>query len=108
MQGVFTPNESTTFGMLLALRKGGLAGKVEPSGFDASEKLLAALEGGDVEGLVVQDPFKIGYLAVKTMAARLRGQPIEKRIDTGARLVTKATLAEPEVREPCGPTSRSG
>ena len=33
------------------------------------------------------------------MAARLRGQPIEKRIDTGARLVTKATLAEPEVRE---------
>jgi len=99
VQGVFTPNESTTFGMLLALRKGGLAGKVKLVGFDASEKLLAALEGGDVEGLVVQDPFKIGYLAVKTMAARLRGQPIEKRIDTGARLVTKATLAEPEVRE---------
>ncbi|HRG95792.1 MAG TPA: substrate-binding domain-containing protein [Polyangiaceae bacterium] len=99
VQGVFTPNESTTFGMLLALRKGGLAGKVKLVGFDASDKLLEALEGGHVEALVVQDPFKIGYLAVKTMAAKLRGQPVDKRIDTGARLVTKASLAEPAVRE---------
>ncbi|RLB49638.1 MAG: sugar ABC transporter substrate-binding protein, partial [Deltaproteobacteria bacterium] len=40
VNGVFCPNESTTFGMLLALRKLGLAGKLELVGFDASDKLI--------------------------------------------------------------------
>ncbi len=99
VNGVFAPNESTTFGMLLALRKADLAGKVRFVGFDASDKLLQAMEVGHIDALVVQDPFKIGHLAVKTMASRLRGQPVDKRIDTGARLVTKTNLFEPEIRE---------
>ncbi|AGP42027.1 sugar ABC transporter substrate-binding protein [Sorangium cellulosum] len=97
--GVFTPNESTTFGMLQALRKTGAADKVKFVGFDASEKLLGALREGDVEALVVQNPFHMGYVAVKTMAAHLRGEPVEKRIDTGARVVTKQDLDDPAVQE---------
>jgi ribose transport system substrate-binding protein len=97
--GIFTPNESTTFGMLLALRKASLAKKMKFVGFDASDKLVGALKEGDVDGLVVQNPFRMGYLAVKTMTEHLRGKPIEKRIDTGARLVTKANLEDPEVKE---------
>jgi len=96
---VFTPNESTTFGMLLALRKSGLARKVKFVGFDASEKLIGALREGDVDGLVVQNPFNMGYLAVKTMAEHLRGGKVERRVDTGARLVTKASLEDPAVKE---------
>lgn len=99
VQGIFTPNESTTFGMLLALRKANLVGKAKFIGFDASEKLVAALKEGALEGLVVQDPMKIGYLAVKTMATHLRGAPVEKRVDTGARLVTRDVLDEPAVKE---------
>ena len=95
--GIFAPNESTTFGMLLALQKAGLAGKVKFLGFDASDKLLDGLKKGEIDGLIVQDPFKIGYLAVKTMAAYLRKEPIEKRVDTGAKLVTKANLETPEI-----------
>ena len=99
VNGVFAPNESTAFGMLLALRKAALAGKVTFIGFDASEKLLQGLESGHLAALVVQDPFKIGYLAVQTMVAKLRGQPFEKRVDTGAKLVTKNNLGEAEIRE---------
>jgi ribose transport system substrate-binding protein len=95
--GVFAPNESTTFGMLLALRKAGLAGKVHLVGFDASDKLSQALAGGDIDALVVQDPFRIGELAVKTMTQVLRGESVQPRIDTGATLVTKANLADPAV-----------
>ena len=98
VQGVFSPNESTTFGMLLALRKAGLAGKVTAIGFDASDKLLQGLEAGHLAALVVQDPFKIGHLAVQTMVHKLRGAPFEKRVDTGAVLVTKTNLAEPDIR----------
>jgi ribose transport system substrate-binding protein len=96
--GIFTPNESTTFGMLLALRKSNLTKKVKLVGFDASDKLVSALEQGDIDGLVVQDPFNMGYLAVKTMADHLRGKKIDKRIDTGARLITKESLSDPAVK----------
>jgi ribose transport system substrate-binding protein len=96
--GVFTPNESTTFGMLLALRKAGLAKKVHLVGFDSSEKLVQGLKEGDIDGLVLQDPFKIGYLATKTISAVLRGDKVEKRIDTGAQLVTKANMETAEMK----------
>ncbi|XXT21048.1 substrate-binding domain-containing protein [Sorangium sp. So ce429] len=97
--GVFTPNESTTFGMLQALRKTNVARKVKFVGFDASDKLLGALGDGDIEALVVQDPFTMGYQAVKTMAAHLRGERVERRIDTGARVVTRQDLDDPAVKE---------
>jgi ribose transport system substrate-binding protein len=103
--GIFAPNESTTFGMLLALRKADLAGKVHLVGFDASDKLVAAVRDGAIDALVLQNPFNIGYLAVKSMAEHLRGKPVEKRIDTGARLATRETLDTPEVRELIQPPS---
>lgn len=99
VQGIFTPNESTTFGMLLALRKANLTKKMKFVGFDASDKLVSALQDGDIDGLVVQNPFNMGYLAVKTMVDHLHGKPIEKRIDTGARIVTKENLNDPAVKE---------
>jgi ribose transport system substrate-binding protein len=98
IDGIFTPNESTTFGMLLALRKSGLAGKIRFVGFDASEKLLGGIRQGHLNAVVVQNPFKMGYLAVKTMVSVLGGKKVENRIDTGATLVTKANLGTPEVR----------
>lgn len=101
--GVFCPNESTTFGMLLALRKLGLAGKVKLVGFDASEKLVGALREGHIDGLVLQDPMKMGYLAFKTMAQHLKKEPVEKVIDTGARIVIKETMDQPEIKELLSP-----
>jgi ribose transport system substrate-binding protein len=98
VDGIFCPNESTTFGMLLALRKAGLAGKVRLVGFDASDKLVEALRQGHIDALVVQDPFKIGYEAVRTMAAVIAGKPVEARIDTGATVVDRAGLDTPEIK----------
>jgi ribose transport system substrate-binding protein len=103
VDAIFCPNESTTFGMLLALQKSGLAGKVKLVGFDSSEKMVQALQAGQLHGLVLQNPFNIGYLAVKTMVRHLRGEKVEERIDTGARLVTKENMSEPEVKELLSP-----
>jgi ribose transport system substrate-binding protein len=96
--GVFTPNESTTFGMLLALRKAGLAGKTHFVGFDASDKLVQAVRTHEIDGLVVQRPFEMGYLAVKTMVAHIHGEGVEHRIDTGSTLVTPENVDTPEVQ----------
>jgi ribose transport system substrate-binding protein len=97
--GVFCPNESTTFGMLLALQKTGLAGKIKFVGFDTSEKLLSGLRDGHIDGLVVQNPMKMGELAMRTIVGHIRGQKAPPLIDTGSRVVTKADLDNPEVKE---------
>jgi ribose transport system substrate-binding protein len=97
VQGIFTPNESTTFGMLRAIRAAQLGGKMKLFGFDSSDKLLEALKSGDIEGLVVQNPFKMGELAVATMAQVIHGAVVDKRIDTGATLVTKGNVDSAEI-----------
>jgi ribose transport system substrate-binding protein len=103
VDGIFCPNESTTFGMLLALEKSGLAGKMKFVGFDSSSKLIEGLKQGHIDGLVLQNPFNMGYLAVKTMSQHLKGEKIEPRLDTGATFVTKQNLEQPEIRELVAP-----
>ncbi len=96
LDGVFCPNESTTFGMLRALQMAGKTGAITFVGFDSSEPLMNALENGEIQGLVVQNPFKMGYLGVKTAHAVIRGQEVDKRVDTGVMLVTRENLNDPE------------
>ncbi len=94
--GIFAPNESSATGMLLAMKDAGLAGgKVKLVGFDTGAQTVAALKSGDLQGLVVQNPFRMGYLGVKTLVASLRGQKVELVIDTGCALVTRENMAEP-------------
>ena len=99
LQGIFTPNESSTIGMLLALQDIGKAGKIRFVGFDATQTLIDAIRAGQLDGFAVQNPMRMGYLGVKTMVAHLRGQPLEKRIDTGVTMVTPENLDRPEVQE---------
>jgi len=97
LQGIFTPNESSTAGMLLALEDIGKAGKVSFVGFDSSQKFIDALNANQLHGIVVQNPFNMGYLGVRTMVDSLLGKPVNKKIDTGVMLVTKENMSSPEV-----------
>jgi ribose transport system substrate-binding protein len=103
IDGIFCPNESTTFGMLRALQDGGYAGKVKFVGFDASSKLVEALEKGEIDALTLQNPMKMGYLGVKTMVAHLRGEKVERRVDTGVVLVTAENMNAPDMKELLSP-----
>lgn len=103
VNGIFCPNESSTFGMLLALRSRGLIGKVKFVGFDASPGLVEALKAGDIDALVVQNPMKMGYLGVKTAIDHIRGQSVPPRIDTGVAVVTKANMDGAEFKEVLDP-----
>jgi ribose transport system substrate-binding protein len=96
--GIFCPNESSTDGMLQALRKEGLAGKVTFVGFDASRPLVEALAAGEINALVVQNPHKMGYLGVKTLLAHLDGRTVESLIDTGVAVVTRDNMNDPDIQ----------
>jgi len=103
VDGIFCVNESSTYGMLQALRRQRLAGKVKFVGFDASPPLIEGLENGEINGLVVQNPFKMGYLGVKTMMQHLNGEPVEKQIDTGVVFVTPDNMKTAEMQELINP-----
>jgi ribose transport system substrate-binding protein len=85
--------------MLRALQNAKLAGKITFIGFDSSEKLVQALSDGEIDALVLQNPMNMGYLGVKTLLRHLRGETVERRIDTGATLVTRENMNQPEIRE---------
>jgi ribose transport system substrate-binding protein len=103
IDGIFTPNESTTFGMLRALQDAGLAGSVIFLGFDSSPKLIEALEKGELKGLVLQNPFRMGYLGVMTLADHLKGGKVGRRVDTGVTLATKENMTQREIRDLLAP-----
>ena len=98
IQGVFTPNESSTAGMLLALQDINKAGKVAFIGFDASDTFLDAIRNKQLQGIVVQNPFRMGDLGVRTMVDHLQGKSVEKRIDTGVMLVTTENMDSPDAQ----------
>jgi len=85
--------------MLRALQDGGYAGKVKYVGFDGSKQLIDGMKRGHIHGLVLQNPMRMGYMAVKTMTEHLQGKQVPAKVDTGAKLVTPGNMNTPEMQE---------
>ena len=97
---VFCSNEIASVGMLNALKEKHLGGgKIKLVAFDASTATLDGLHAGDIQGIIVQNPFLIGYQGVETLVAHLRGKAVEHNIDTGCRLVTLENIGSPEIAD---------
>jgi ribose transport system substrate-binding protein len=98
LRGLFASAEPGSVGAALALKSRGLAGKVKLVAFDASDDLVQDLKDGSIDALVAQDPFKMGYEAVKTLVDKLHGTDPPKVIDLSAVVVTKGDLDKPEIK----------
>ncbi len=96
-QGIYCPNESTTFGMLRVLEENKWAGKVKFVGFDSSPKLIDGMKAGEIDALVVQNPFKMGHDSVVQIVKVIKKQKFDAKEDTGATLVTKDNLNTPDI-----------
>lgn len=69
-------------------------------GFDANDDLVAMLEEGVIDSLVVQQPFKMGYMGAEAAAKVLRGEkPQHETVDTGCSIVTRDNMNLPEVQQ---------
>jgi ribose transport system substrate-binding protein len=60
--------------------------------------MIADLKAGTIHAIVLQDPFRIGYEAVHTLAMKLRGRTPPKRMDLSGVVVRREDLDKPEVR----------
>jgi ribose transport system substrate-binding protein len=103
VNGIFTPNESSTAGMLLALQDIDKAGAINFVGFDYSSAFLEPLRKGELKGFVVQNPVNMGYLSVKTMVDHLHGRTVSKSVDTGVVMVTLDNLQDPAIQAVINP-----
>ena len=57
------------------------------------------MRAGTPHGIVVQNPFRMGELGVRTMVDHLQGKPVEKQVDTGVQLISPETLDAPESQQ---------
>ena len=103
LDGVFTVCEPHNKGMLAALEDNKLTSKVKFVAFDSSPRMIEGLANDTVHGVVLQDPVNMGYVAVKTMAAHLGGQQVQKRISTGEYVATAENRNEKKMASVLNP-----
>src|SRR5258706_14297903 len=99
VDGMFRRTGSATAGALLALEDAAKAGGSRFIGFDSSDVFVKAMRDGKLHGIVVQNPFRMGELGVKTLVDHLTGKKIEPRVDTGVTLITPANIDTPEAKK---------
>ena len=97
LDAIFASAEPGTVGGAKAIRSRELTDKVLFIGFDFSDTIEQDLKDGVTDALVVQDPFQIGFVAVKTVVDALNGLTPEKRIETPIHVLTADDLARPEI-----------
>jgi ribose transport system substrate-binding protein len=98
LQGLFAPNISSSVGALRAMMSQKRS-EVKMVGFDAEKALVEAVSAGQIDSLVVQNPYRMGYEGVKAVADALKGITVPRRIDTGVRVITLANMNEPEAKD---------
>jgi ribose transport system substrate-binding protein len=98
LAGIFASAEPASVAAAQGLKSRDIVGKVKLVGFDSSETLVDDLREGTIDSLVAQDPFKMGFEAVRTVVDALDGKTPPKRIDLQAVVVTKADLDKPDIK----------
>lgn len=106
LDALFAANEPSVLGAAQAITSRGMAGEVTLVGFDASPREIEGVREGTIAGLIVQDPYRMGYEGVMRAVQALKGQSVPKRVDSGSTVVTQdnldAFLAEREERSEGG------
>ena len=77
-------------------------------GFDASRELVEALGDGRVQGLVLQNPYRMGYVAVQTLVRHLEKGEIEAKVSTGEAMATPENMGDPEIAKLLNPPRFQG
>ncbi|MDA3940665.1 MAG: substrate-binding domain-containing protein [Spirochaetia bacterium] len=103
--GVVALNEVAALGVARAIDEMDAEGKVFVVGFDSAVRELSYLEEGIIKATVVQRPYNMGYITIKTAVDYLKGNKIETFIDTGSILITRENMFQREYQELLFPVS---
>ena len=97
LKGCYATNNDTVMQVVEGLARAE-AGDVKVVGYDYSEESVAALKNGEIDGLIVQNPFGMGYASVIASARASLDLGNEAYINTGYVWVTKENMKSEEVK----------
>lgn len=100
VDGIFAVNHPSSVGAYKALQTSGHAKEIKYVGFDSDPVLLDGIERGEVEALIVQNPFEIGYQGVILAMRALDGEALEKNNNVPSMVVDAANLEEMKKKFP--------
>jgi ribose transport system substrate-binding protein len=98
LDGMFASAEANSIGAVQAIKSRGLSGKIKLVTFDSSEAHIEAIKDGTIDVMLVQDPYKIGYEAVRSLVMKLNGETPPARMDLAVHVIRKSDLGQPEVQ----------
>ena len=99
LRGVFVSDPITAQAVSQAVVEKKTNDKINIVGVGSDEKLVKFLRDDVIAGLVVEDPFRMGYDGVKTALAASKGEKVSANVDTGVTLVTKANMSSARSQE---------
>lgn len=93
-------NEWSTLGVGYAIKDLNLKSKVFGIGFDSNVNCIGMLETGEIDTLIVQNPFSMGYLSVSKSAELLLGNDIsDSVIETDTYVVNRKNMFSPDIQK---------
>lgn len=99
LKGIFATNLFSAQGTATGLLQAGKQGDVQVVGFDAGPAQVEQLEAGDVQALVVQKPYDIGFFGVQQAIAAVLGEEVTPEISTDFVVATADNLDDPEISQ---------
>jgi ribose transport system substrate-binding protein len=98
LKGFFGANEGSIIGVLNAVKELKKEGKIVVIGYDAGKQQKDAIRSGLQAGAVSQDPVGIGFKAVEAAVKAMKGQKVDKNIDTGFKWYDKSNIDSAEMQ----------
>ena len=98
VKGVFGTNNVTTQLAVSALEKAEKSEEIIVMGFDAGKDQIQDVRAGKIAGLVVQNPFAIGYVSVIASARTVLQVGNEAVVNVGYTWVTKENLESESIQ----------
>lgn len=96
VDGIYATNEQCAVGTCRALRELGL--DIPVIGFDSSEEEIKYLEDGTLLGMMVQNPYLMGYLGVTNSMKIIENKSVDNIVDTGVTFVNKDNLNDDDTQ----------
>lgn len=99
VKGIFGTNDLTTQFAVSVLKETEEKKDIVVMGFDAGAEQLQSLKDGEITGLVVQNPFAIGYASVIAAARTVLQAGNEAVVTTGYTWVTRENLESESIQK---------
>lgn len=89
---ILATNEDSALGMYQAISDMGIKDKISMFGFDNSREEARLVERGVFKGIMVQNPFIMGYFSVKNCNDMIEGKKDSLSYSTGRLLITSENI----------------